>query len=371
MIDGVSGPGSSLSRLERRHEDPSIGLVGTPWWCRLTSMPRNLRKVLGELFRATHDVSQRGVRDHETRVHRGQLDSDVSGDKPIAMSRRRSWNGARCLVTGASSGLGKALAERLRPRRARVVLTGRSVERLQAAAQGLIDEGADPARIVTIPADLTIDEDRQRLFDQLAEHFEALDLVVNNAGVGATGQFESHDPAVLRKVFEINVFALAEVCRAALPLLAQGKQPALVNMGSVVARRGLPSRTEYSASKFAVTRLSQALRVEWRRFGIHVLQVNPGFTNTPFDQHAVANTARYTVARHRLMSADAVAIATLRAVERQKREIVLTWQGKLLILVDSMAPRFVDWGFSRWLFLHYPDSPILQRDHSRHPVPVR
>ena len=113
MIDGVSGPGSSLSRLERRHEDPSIGLVGTPWWCRLTSMPRNLRKVLGELFRATHDVSQRGVRDHETRVHRGHLDLDVSGDKPIAMSRRRSWNGARCLVTGASSGLGKALAERL------------------------------------------------------------------------------------------------------------------------------------------------------------------------------------------------------------------------------------------------------------------
>jgi NAD(P)-dependent dehydrogenase (short-subunit alcohol dehydrogenase family) len=206
--------------------------------------------------------------------------------------RRRSWQLARCLVTGASSGLGEALAEQLVKAGARVVLTGRSAKRLQAIADRLIDEGSDPSRIVTIAADLTVEEDCQRLFDEIAGHFEGLDLVINSAGVGADGQFETHDPAVIRQVFEINVFALAEVCRRALPLLSQGIEPAMVNIGSIVARRGLPGRVEYSASKFAVSGFTEALRVEWRRFGIHVLQVNPGFTDTPFDQHIVASTAR-------------------------------------------------------------------------------
>jgi short-subunit dehydrogenase len=131
---------------------------------------------------------------------------------------------ARCVVTGASSGLGQALAEQLVKAGAQVVLTGRSAERLQAIANYLIDEGSDPSRIVTIPADLTVGEDCQRLFDEITGRFETLDLVINSARIAADGQFETHDPAVLRHVFEINVFALAEVSRRALPLLS----PALV-----------------------------------------------------------------------------------------------------------------------------------------------
>ncbi len=212
-----------------------------------------------------------------------------------------------------------------------------------------------------IPADLTDDSQRRELFARLAVHFDALELVVNTAGVGAAGPFDTHDPAVLRKVFEINVFALAEVCRASLPLLARGRRPALVNMGSIVARRGLPGRTEYSASKFAVTGFTESLRLEWRRFGVHVLQVNPGFINTPFDQHAIVNTARYSVAHLRTTPADAVAASVLRACQRQKREIVLTWRGNLLLAVNSIAPRFVDWGFTRWLSRYYPRMPVPQK----------
>jgi short-subunit dehydrogenase len=276
---------------------------------------------------------------------------------------------ARCLVTGASSGLGQALAEQLVKAGAQVVLTGRSAERLQLIADHLIDAGCAPTRIITVPADLTVEYDCQRLFDEIAGRFEALDLVINSAGVGADGQFETHDPAVLRQIFELNVFALAEVCRRALPLLSHGIQPALVNIGSIVARRGLPGRAEYSASKFAVSGFTEALRVEWRRFGIHVLQVNPGFTDTPFDQHVVASTARYSVARHRRMSSEAVARATLRGVERKKREITLSWQGRLLVMVNTIAPRFVDWGFTRWLLSYFPDAPILRRDHALIPAP--
>ena len=206
-------------------------------------------------------------------------------NRPI-MARQRSWNHTRSLVTGASSGLGKALAERLVHAGAQVILTGRSAERLAAVAQGLIRAGAEPARVITFPADLTIESDRQGLFDLARERFGALDLVINNAGVGATGQFDTHDPSVLRNIFEINFFAVAEVCRLALPLLAEGNDPVMVAMGSVNARRGLPGRSEYSASKFAVTGFIESIRIEWRRFGIHVLQVNPGFTDTPFDDNA-------------------------------------------------------------------------------------
>ncbi len=274
---------------------------------------------------------------------------------------RRNWSETRALVTGASSGLGQALATHLVRAGATVLLTGRSPDRLEAIVASLRSEGRDPARMMTVAVDLTVEDDRRRLFNLAREHFGALDLVINNAGVGATGQFETHDPTVFRRVFEINVFAMAEVCRESLPLLAAGRDPVMVTMGSVNGRRALPGRSEYSASKFAVTGFTESIRIEWRRFGIHVLQVNPGFTDTPFDEHAVVNTARVSVNHRRTMSPDTVARATMRAIERQQRQITLSWQGKLFVLTSTIAPRLVDWGLTRWLLKHFPDAPVLRR----------
>jgi len=275
---------------------------------------------------------------------------------------QRTWSETRGLVTGASSGLGQALAARLVRAGATVLLTGRSTERLAAVVDGLKREGADPARMITFAADLTIEEDRHSLFTLARERLGALDLVINNAGVGATGQFDTHDASVLRRVFEINVFAMVEVCRESLHLLADGRDPVMVMMGSVNARRALPGRSEYSASKFAVTGFTEAIRVEWRRFGIHVLQVNPGFTDTPFDENMVVNTARVSVNDRRTMSPETVARATMRAIERHQRQITLSWQGKLFVLASTVAPRSVDWGLTRWLFKHFPDAPVLQKN---------
>jgi short-subunit dehydrogenase len=277
------------------------------------------------------------------------------------MHKPRSWTETRALVTGASSGLGKSLAERLVRAGAHVILTGRSAERLALVAAGLAREGSDPARIVTITADLTNADERARPFAVARERFGALDLVINNAGVGASGQFETHDPSVLRRIFEINVFAMAEVCRSALPLLAEGRDPVMVTMGSVNARRALPGRAEYCASKFAVSGFTESIRIEWRRFGIHVLQVNPGFTDTPFDDNAVVDTSRVSVGHRRTIPADAVARATLRAIEKRQSEITVGRQGKLFLLANRIAPRFVDWGLSRWLLKHFPDAPVLRK----------
>jgi short-subunit dehydrogenase len=277
------------------------------------------------------------------------------------MSHTRSWKDTRALVTGASSGLGRAVAEDLVRRGASVVLTGRSAARLDEVARGLIDAGADPGRIAVVSGDLTVEDDRQRLFDAVRDRFGALDLVVNNAGVGATGQFDTHDAWVLRRVFEINFFAMAEVCRAALPLLSEGVDPVMLVMGSINARRGLPGRVEYSASKFAVSGFVESIRIEWKRYGIHVLQVNPGFSATPFDENAVAKTARVSVAGWRTAAPEAVAAASLRAVEKKKREITLSSKGRMLVFMNRIAPRFVDWGLSRWLLRHFPDSPVLRK----------
>jgi short-subunit dehydrogenase len=277
---------------------------------------------------------------------------------------RRTWSETRGLVTGASSGLGQALAERLVRAGSTVILTGRSSERLQAVVEGLKCEGADPSRMFSIAADLTIEADRHRLFRLARERFGALDIVINNAGVGATGQFDTHDASVLRRVFEINVFAMVEVCRESLPLLSAGRDPVMVTMGSVNARRALPGRSEYSASKFAVTGFTEAIRIEWRRFGIHVLQVDPGFTATYFDENAVVNTARVSVQHRRTMSPQTVARATMHAVERRQRRITVGWQGKLFVLTNTVAPQLVDWGLTRWLLKHFPDAPVLRKSRA-------
>jgi short-subunit dehydrogenase len=274
---------------------------------------------------------------------------------------RRTFRDARCLVTGATSGLGKAIALELLRQGAAIVATGRSIERLDAVRREAIARGARPEAVHIVAADLTSPDDLRRLLDQTnARLGGALDLAVNAAGVGAYGRFESHDPSVLRRVFEINVFALAEVCRGVLPLLRRGHHPSLVNIGSIVARRALPGRPEYSASKFAVAGLTDSLRAEWAIDGIHVLLLNPAFTATAFEENLVIDTALYKVRHKRTMSAEAVAQATLRAVRRRRNEVTLTTYGRLLLLTNRLLPRFVDWGLGRWTRKLYSQEGALR-----------
>lgn len=277
------------------------------------------------------------------------------------MGRRREFRGARCLVTGASSGLGEAIALKLAEVGAQLIITGRNTERLARVVERAIHKGAASDAVLSVPADLTQEGDLEQLFLQVAARFDALDLVVNAAGVGAYGRFESHDGQVLKTLIEINLFGLASICRRSLPYLRRGEQPTLVNIGSVVARRGLPGRSEYSASKFAVAGLTESLRAEWTIDKIHVLLVNPGFTTTAFEQNLVANTAIYQTPHLRSMTAEQVADHVLRAVIRRKKEVTLTWLGRLLLAFNRLSPRFVDWGLGRWAQRLYSNVDVLAR----------
>lgn len=259
-------------------------------------------------------------------------------------------------------GLGRALTEALVHRGARVVFAARSADRLRNVADTLIAEGASPENVLPFPADITKPEDRADLVAFASEHFHgSLDLLINNAGIGAYGRFESHAESIARSVFEINYFALAGMCQLALPLLRKGKDAAVCNIGSIVSRRGLPGRSEYSASKFAVAGFTEAIRAEWAIDNIEVLLINPGFTATEFENNLAIDTAVYKTKHRRTMTPQAVAEATIKALEKRKKEVTLSRPGRLLILTNRLMPRFVDWGLGRWTKKLYKNAEELAK----------
>ena len=252
---------------------------------------------------------------------------------------RRSIQGARILITGASQGIGRALAEEMARGGARVLAAARSVEPLRELAEGVRSRGG---QLEVVTADVTSPEDRRRMAEAAVKYFGGLDVLINNAGIGATGHFVEASPDRLRKIMEVNFFGLTETTRVCLPLLRQGTRPAIVNISSIAAKRGIPARSEYSASKFAVQGFSEALRAELAKDGIDVFLVCPGLTRTNFSRNMLEQKARMAVDHQRGMTAEQAAAAIVRALERNRREVCLTFQGKLIAFVSRFFPRLAD-----------------------------
>jgi short-subunit dehydrogenase len=196
--------------------------------------------------------------------------------------------------------------------------------------------------LATATCDITVPEDRRRLIEMMSQQLGGLDILVNNAGIGATGHFAEASPERLRRIMEVNFFGLTEMTRLCLPLLRAGIKPAIVNISSIAGKRGIPARSEYSASKFAVQGFSEALRAELVKDGIDVLVVAPGLTRTNFSKNMLEQKARLPMDHLRGMTAQAVADATLQAIELGRNETVLTFQGKLLTWVSRFMPRLAD-----------------------------
>ncbi len=252
---------------------------------------------------------------------------------------RRQIAGSRILITGASQGIGRALAEEAARQGGRVLAVARSQALLDELSQAIRAAGGV---VETVAADITKADDRQRMVEAARQHFCGLDILVNNAGVGATGHFAEVSPERLRTIMEVNFFGMTETTRAFLPMLRQGNQPAIVNISSIAGKRGIPARSEYSASKFAVQGFSEALRGELGKDGIDVLIVSPGLTQTNFSKNMLEQKARMQMDHMRGMTAEQVAKATLRAIEKGRSETTLTLQGKFLAFVSRFLPRLAD-----------------------------
>jgi short-subunit dehydrogenase len=256
---------------------------------------------------------------------------------------RRSLAGLRTIVTGASSGIGRALVLELLKRGAKVVAMARREERLRQLA----GECAAGDHLHWLAGDVTRRDDRASALDTARRAFGGLDALVNNAGSGALGRFDQADEARLRRIMEVNFFAPAEFIREALPLLKQGQRPIIVNIGSVLGHRAVPEKSEYCASKFALHGLSDALRAELSKSGIDVLLVSPSTTASEFFE-AADGASSHPQEQFGAMPAIVVAGRIASAMAAGRHEIILSASGKLLVWLDRLCPPLANWLVSRW-----------------------
>ncbi|MFO1065146.1 MAG: SDR family NAD(P)-dependent oxidoreductase [Pirellulales bacterium] len=252
---------------------------------------------------------------------------------------KRGLEGKRVILTGGSSGIGWYLATKLVSAGAYVIVTSRRWDRLQ---QLRLAVGNPRRRLIAIPGDIADPNHRQTIIDRAKSEFGGVDLLINNAGIGAVGPFESASPERLRRIFEVDFFAVAELTRSALPLLHEGKNPAVCVVSSVLAHRGVPRKSEYCAAKFALRGWTEALRLELKPSGIDMITISPSTTKSEFFESLLDTEPTQSSPSFGIMSAERVAHAILGAIRKGKRELILSPGGKALVWLSRLAPSFTD-----------------------------
>ncbi len=252
------------------------------------------------------------------------------------------WSGTTAIVTGASSGIGAALARELAAPGVRLVLTGRRSEALEEVAGACRDRGAEA---LTVAGDLTEPVHRVAVIQTAREHFGGIDLLVNNAGITMNARFAEMDPSLLRTIMEINFFSAVELTRLALPDLVERRGRILV-MSSVTGLVGTPTRTAYAASKHALHGFFGGLRVELREAGVGITIVCPGYVDTPIRVRALtadgSEQGRDQAAGRRMLTARQVARASLDAAWKRRRLLKMGTETHLARVLSLVAPGLLD-----------------------------
>jgi short-subunit dehydrogenase len=253
------------------------------------------------------------------------------------------------IVTGASTGIGRETAVAFAQAGARVVLAARTEGRLRELA------ATRPDQFLVVPADVTNDADVVRLVETTIQHWGRIDILVNNAGCGMRALVETTVLADAERLMAVNFFGLLRCTQAVIPHMRRQGQGQIVNLGSLLSVLALPGNSVYSASKFAVRALSDALRLELREVGIDVILIMPGYTDTPFFENQFRYGGPAHVSPVKAVPAASVARAILRACRRRQREVVLTMPGKFGAWSKRWFPRLLDWGMVR-VIGHRPES---------------
>ncbi|MES2733403.1 MAG: SDR family oxidoreductase [Bacteroidota bacterium] len=246
------------------------------------------------------------------------------------------------IITGASSGIGKACAEAFGKAGAKIVITGRRADALKLVADDLTALGIDNLPLI---ADVSVEADNEKVMQQTIARYGQIDVLINNAGITMRALFQDADLSVIRKVMDTNFYGTVYATKYALPYLLQTKG-SIVGISSIAGYRGLPVRCGYSASKFAMQGFLEALRTEMLHKGVHVLVACPGFTTSNIRQVALVGDGSVggeTVrAEDKMMSAEEVAQHILRATIHRKRDLILTMQGKMTVFLNKWFPGFMD-----------------------------
>ncbi|MGE5424478.1 MAG: SDR family oxidoreductase [Syntrophothermus sp.] len=246
------------------------------------------------------------------------------------------------VITGASSGIGKALAIECAARGAKVVISARNGEMLRSISEHLAHAGAV---ILPVTADVSVEEDCRNLIEKTVASYGRIDVMINNAGISMRALFEEVDLEVLKKLMNTNFWGTVYCSKYALPYLLKTKG-SLVGISSVAGYKGLPGRTGYSASKFAMQGFLEVIRTENLKKNLHVLVACPGFTASNIRNVALAKDGSQQgetpLDEGKLMTAETVAIKVADAIEQRKRDLILTSQGKMTVLLNKFFPAFMD-----------------------------
>jgi short-subunit dehydrogenase len=251
------------------------------------------------------------------------------------------FDGQVVLVTGASSGIGAALAREFARRGANLIVTARRTERLAAVAA---DAERGGRRALALAADVTVDGDLERVVATARAAFGRLDVVVANAGFGVVGPVERLALEDYRRQFETNVFGVLRTVRASLDDLKRSRGRVVI-LGSVAGYIATPGSSPYAMSKFAVRGLAEALGHEVAADGVTVTLVTPGFVGS--DIRRVDNAGRLhsaavdPVPAWLLVPAATAARHIVNAVARRRREVVITGHGKIVVFFQRHAPWLV------------------------------
>lgn len=252
---------------------------------------------------------------------------------------RRSFAGKRVLLTGASSGIGWYLAAELVRAGAFVVVTSRRADRLAQLRQSF---GNPLKRLIAVPGDISDPAHRQKLIDTAVQQLGGIDIVINNAGIGAIGDFADATPERLRRIFEVDFFAATELTRLALPYLRHGHEPAVCVVNSVLGHRAVPGKSEYCAAKFALRGWSESLRLELKSSGIDVVAISPSTTQSEFFDSLVGTAESQKSRSFGFQSAESVARRVMGALRKRKRDLVLSLGGNSLVWLGRLFPRLTD-----------------------------
>ena len=270
---------------------------------------------------------------------------------------RNFLNDKVIIITGASSGIGEAMAREYAVLGAKIVMAARRGDKLERIAQEIEAQGGKVAYAV---CDVTKEEECKHLVEVAIERFGRIDVMICNAGLSMRALFDDCDLSVLHRLMNVNFWGTANCTKYALPYL-QKSRGSLVGISSVAGIHGLPCRTGYSASKYAMTGFLDTIRIENLKKGVHVMTACPGFTasNVRFSALTADGTQQGATPRNeaKMMTPERVAHLVARGIKRRKRLCLMEWEGRMTHLLKKFFPGLVDRLFYM-VMSQEPDSPL-------------
>ncbi len=269
----------------------------------------------------------------------------------------KNFQGKTVLVTGASSGIGEALAREFARLGANVVLGARSVDKLEQIVAEIREAGG---KAIGVGVDVVQEEACKQMIEKSVEAFGGIDVLICNAGLSMRALFDDVDLKVLHRLMDVNFWGTVNCCKYALPYLQQSKG-SIVGISSVAGLHGLPGRTGYSASKYAMTGFLETLRIENLKKGLHVMVACPGFTasNVRFSALTADGSQQGETPRNedKMMTSEQVAKIVVRGIRRRKRLCLMEIEGRATHFVKKFAPGFLDKMFYK-VMAKEPNSPL-------------